>query len=72
MELSRRSKSRLRRLSENIRKEVSGSKSNPVIGQGDATVGKTLNLCLAIFLPIVSPPDDAMFLILQLNCRAEE
>ncbi|EZA55797.1 Putative serine/threonine-protein kinase C05D10.2 [Ooceraea biroi] len=37
------SKSRLRRLSEHIRKEVSGSKSNPVIGQGDATAASLQN-----------------------------
>lgn len=34
-----RSKSRLRRLSESIRKETSNSKSNPVISQGNAIVG---------------------------------
>ncbi|XP_017878843.1 mitogen-activated protein kinase 15 isoform X2 [Ceratina calcarata] len=34
------SKSRIRRLSEHIRKETLSNNSNPVIGQGDATVGK--------------------------------
>lgn len=37
-----RSKSRIRRLSEHIRKETVSSNSNPVIGQGDAIVGKNL------------------------------
>lgn len=37
-----RSHSRIRRLSEHIRKETVSSSSNPVIGQGDATVGKNL------------------------------
>ncbi|XP_006619718.1 mitogen-activated protein kinase 15-like isoform X1 [Apis dorsata] len=36
------SKSRIRRLSEHIRKETVSSNSNPVIGQGDAIVGKNL------------------------------
>ncbi|XP_015436934.1 PREDICTED: mitogen-activated protein kinase HOG1 [Dufourea novaeangliae] len=36
------SKSRIRRLSEHIRKETAVNNSNPVIGQGDATVGKNL------------------------------
>ncbi|XP_060821574.1 mitogen-activated protein kinase 15 isoform X1 [Bombus pascuorum] len=36
------SKSRIRRLSEHIRKETVSSSSNPVIGQGDATVRKNL------------------------------
>lgn len=34
------SKARIRRLSEHIRKETAGSNYNPVIGQGDATVGR--------------------------------
>ncbi|KOC69084.1 Putative serine/threonine-protein kinase C05D10.2 [Habropoda laboriosa] len=36
------SKSRIRRLSEHIRKETVSSNGNPVIGQGDSTVGKNL------------------------------
>ncbi|XP_034174195.1 mitogen-activated protein kinase 15 isoform X1 [Osmia lignaria lignaria] len=36
------SKSRVRRLSEHIRKETAISNSSPVIGQGDVTVGKNL------------------------------
>ncbi|XP_003700809.1 mitogen-activated protein kinase 15 isoform X2 [Megachile rotundata] len=36
------SKSRVRRLSEHIRKETAISNSSPVIGQGDMTVGKNL------------------------------
>ncbi|XP_076173587.1 extracellular signal-regulated kinase 2 isoform X2 [Ptiloglossa arizonensis] len=36
------SKSRIRRLSEHIRKETAGNNYNPVIGQGDATVGKNV------------------------------
>ncbi|XP_076239243.1 mitogen-activated protein kinase 15 [Calliopsis andreniformis] len=36
------SKSRIRRLSEHIRKETTGNNYNPVIGQGDATVGRNL------------------------------
>lgn len=44
-----RSKSRLRRLSESIRKETSNSKSNPVIGQGDAIVGES-NIIYKILL----------------------
>ncbi|XP_031842280.2 mitogen-activated protein kinase 15 isoform X1 [Nomia melanderi] len=34
------SKSRIRRLSEHIRKETTANRSSPVIGQGDGTVGK--------------------------------
>ncbi|CAK9830316.1 Mitogen-activated protein kinase 15 [Anthophora retusa] len=36
------SKSRIRRLSEHIRKETVSGNSNPVIGQGDAAIGKNL------------------------------
>ncbi|XP_076296374.1 uncharacterized protein LOC143216810 isoform X2 [Lasioglossum baleicum] len=36
------SKSRIRRLSEHIRKETAVNRSSPVIGQGDGTVGKCL------------------------------
>jgi len=54
-----RSKSRLRRLSESIRKETN-NRSNPVIGQGDTLVGEKNILYEILLSPVI------LFLIFNL------